>query len=280
MAPRTTPSTGVVILALLTLWSAGSAWASHNVTTSVVPNACNGTSLATATAVVAGGSGHFSYQWSTVPAQTTVTATQLAAGTYLVVVTDLVNGDQVPAFAIVTDPPPLSVSLMGVQAQCSGQCSGGASTNVAGGTPGYSYLWNTGATTTSVTGLCAGQVSVTVTDANGCGSLQSTTITEPPAIIATHATQIASAPPFCDGIIELYASGGTPPFGDVSWTYQNTPVGTLPDNCIATPNCISELANVCAGSYRATFTDSRACPVAHDVMLDARPDAMFANGFE
>jgi len=280
MDQRTTPSTGFALLAFLTLWSAGSAWASHNVTTSVVPNACNGTSLATATAVVTGGSGSFSYLWSTVPAQNTVSATQLAAGTYLVVVTDLVNGDQVPAFAIVTDPPPLSVSLTNAPAQCFGQCSGMASTSVSGGTPGYSYLWNTGATTSSVTGLCAGQVNVTVTDANECPVTQSTAITEPPAIVATHATQIASAPHVCDGSIELSATGGTPPFGDVSWTYQSTPVGTLPDNCMATPDCISQLVNVCAGSYRAAFTDSRACAVAHDVMLDARPDAVFANGFE
>ncbi len=43
--------------------------------------------------------------------------------------------------------------------------------NVTGGTPPYSYLWNTGDMTPTITGLASGTYTVTVTDANGCSDI-------------------------------------------------------------------------------------------------------------
>lgn len=281
MRSRTVKPAGfAAALTLVALILGMPAWASHSVTTAVVPNACNGSATATATAVVTGGSGVFSYQWNTIPIQSVATAAGLTAGTYLVVVTDVIQGDQVPGFAIVADPPALEVSTSGSAALCFDQCSGSASTIVSGGTPGYTYLWSNGASTPALTGQCAGQVRVTVTDSRGCKVASSTTIGQPPAIVPTHATQITSAPHLCDGVIELSVGGGTPPFGAVSWSYQMTPVGTLPDNCSTTPECISRLADACAGNYRAVFSDSNGCSSEHDVVLAAGPDAVFYDGFE
>ena len=47
---------------------------------------CNGTCNGTATVSVTGGSGLFQYSWSTVPVQTSNTATNLCDGSYSVVV--------------------------------------------------------------------------------------------------------------------------------------------------------------------------------------------------
>ncbi|MEZ5067586.1 MAG: hypothetical protein R2847_03490 [Bacteroidia bacterium] len=41
-------------------------------------------------------------------------------------------------------------------------------TSVSGGTPTYSYLWNTGATIASITNVAAGTYTVTVTDSKLC----------------------------------------------------------------------------------------------------------------
>jgi len=46
--------------------------------------------------------------------------------------------------------------------------NGNVSLNIAGGMPPYSYLWNTGDTTSSINSLFAGIYGVTVTDQNGC----------------------------------------------------------------------------------------------------------------
>lgn len=46
--------------------------------------------------------------------------------------------------------------------------TGGASVTIISGTPPYSYSWNTGDTTASVSGVASGEYEVTVTDGDGC----------------------------------------------------------------------------------------------------------------
>lgn len=53
---------------------------------------------------------------------------------------------------------------------CIGSCTGEAFIG-ATGTPPFSYLWSTGATTSAINGLCSGSYSVTVTDSIGCISV-------------------------------------------------------------------------------------------------------------
>ncbi len=52
-----------------------------------------------------------------------------------------------------------------------GQNDGTATANVGLGNPPYQYLWNTAATTQTVTGLVIGAYTVTVTDALGCSNV-------------------------------------------------------------------------------------------------------------
>ena len=47
---------------------------------------------------------------------------------------------------------------------------GAINISVAGGTPGYTYLWSNSATTQDLTGVAAGGYSCVITDANGCTS--------------------------------------------------------------------------------------------------------------
>ncbi|WKL49842.1 Ig-like domain-containing protein [Flavobacterium pectinovorum] len=59
-------------------------------------------------------------------------------------------------------------------------CSGGTSTitlTATGGTPAYTYLWNTGATTKDLQDVPPGTYTVTVTDSNSCTKQLSVTIT-------------------------------------------------------------------------------------------------------
>jgi hypothetical protein len=55
-------------------------------------------------------------------------------------------------------------------------CNGSASVTTVGGSTPYSYVWNNGATTASVSNLCAGYYGCMITDANNCVSYDSTFI--------------------------------------------------------------------------------------------------------
>lgn len=61
----------------------------------------------------------------------------------------------------------LSVNIESNNLICNDECSGSASVNAYLGTAPYTYLWSNSETTATITGLCAGNYTVTVTDADG-----------------------------------------------------------------------------------------------------------------
>jgi len=64
----------------------------------------------------------------------------------------------------------LICSISSNQPTC-GDNNGSATATVIGGSGGYTYEWNNGATTSQVTGLSPGIYSVTITDSNGCETI-------------------------------------------------------------------------------------------------------------
>lgn len=77
---------------------------------------------------------------------------------------------------------------------CAGNCNGSILVTGNGAGP-FTYLWNTGATTSNLTGLCAGQYSVIVTDANSC--VGNDTLTVLPGAAYKDATITAPRDTFC-----------------------------------------------------------------------------------
>src|SRR5207247_1513586 len=69
-----------------------------------------------------------------------------------------------------------------------GGSDGTATANPSGGTPGYTFLWSTSATTQTITGLTAGTYTVTVTDSHGCTASNNITINQPNCSISIGAT--------------------------------------------------------------------------------------------
>ncbi|NCC69804.1 MAG: hypothetical protein EOM14_16740, partial [Clostridia bacterium] len=108
-----------------------------------------------------GGTSPYTYLWS--DNQTTATATNLAAGTYTVTVTDA-NGCQAQGFVEITEPTQLIAEItFSSDVSCFGGSDGTATVNATGGTTGYTYLWNTtpAQTTATATGLAVGTYTVT-----------------------------------------------------------------------------------------------------------------------
>ncbi len=155
------------------------------------------------------------------------------------------------------------VNLTPTNVTCNGMCNGAINMNVTGGTPPYTYLWNStppqfGSTATN---LCAGTYTVTVTDNIGTTGTATTTIAQPPVLTATISSQTnVSCNGMCDGTATITNSGGTPPY-----TYFWSPTGG--NTTVAT--------NLCAGVYSVTATDANACTSVTNVTI-TQPAALTA----
>nr|MBK9653601.1 SprB repeat-containing protein [Bacteroidota bacterium] len=125
---------------------------------------CNGAATGQATATVTGGTSPYTYLWSN--SATTATATGLAAGTYTVTVTDN-KGCTKTASVTITQPAVLGCTATVIQGILCNGGTGKAGVTATGGTPGYTYTWNTVPVTTTAiaNNLAAGTYTVIVKEA-------------------------------------------------------------------------------------------------------------------
>ncbi len=137
---------------------------------------CEGNDDGTASVKVSGGARPYSIVWSTNDTGSVITG--LAAGKYSVTVTDAYNyqaTDSVDIQNTVSYPADYSLTVDHTELTCM-VCNAQAQANVSGGAAPYSYLWSTGATGETITGLCAGTYTVIVSDANNCKISGSVTV--------------------------------------------------------------------------------------------------------
>ena len=227
--------------------------ASLNVTTSATGETC-GKKNGTATATVSSGTAPFTYSWSTVPAQTTATATGLTAGVYSVTVTDNSGCSQVSSVTI-TSTTALNVTANLTTENC-GKKDGTATAVVTGGTAPYSYVWSTlpvVQTAATATGLTHGGYTVTVTDNNGCSQALPVIIKETAALSVT-ATQTTENCGKKDGTATAVVTGGTAPYTYV-WS-------TLP-----TAQTTATATGLTHGGYTVTVTDKNGCTQTLPVVI-------------
>jgi len=135
---------------------------------------CNGNSDGSIALNVTGGSGSYSYSWSS--GQTTPNLTNVAAGSYVVTVTDS-NGESEVASATINEP----LALVGFissssDISCSGMNDGSATADANGGEGNYQYAWSNNSTSSSINNLSPGDYTVTISDSNGCTATATTTI--------------------------------------------------------------------------------------------------------
>ena len=103
----------------------------------------------------------------------------LAAGTYKVQIQDS-TGCIVEKTIQITEPEKISVDKAEVRAPlCPGDVNGSINIQPKGGTGNYTYLWSTGETGHSISGLAEGEFAVTITDSTGCTSSTSFLLNTP-----------------------------------------------------------------------------------------------------
>ncbi|MBA4239321.1 MAG: hypothetical protein C0448_01245 [Sphingobacteriaceae bacterium] len=229
-------------------------------TTSVININCFGETNGSSSISLTGGTGPFSYSWSTVPTQTTNSVTNLSLGTYSITVVDGIGCTQVST-VVITQPPVMSIISTATNVSCNGGNNGALTTTVSGGTSPYTYLWlNTGQTSSGISNLGAGIYTLQVTDAKGCVTTHTTTVTEPTVLNVSLTGTNVSCFNGSTGSVSSTVSGGTS-----GYTYSWSPGGSTG----------SSITNVVSGAYTLIVTDSKGCVKSQTTTL-TQPAALLA----
>ncbi|MEO5642074.1 MAG: PKD domain-containing protein [Bacteroidia bacterium] len=231
-----------------------------SITPSQVDLVCFGVCNGSATATVTGGTPGYTYAWSP-SGGNGVTATGLCAGNYSCLITDL-NGCTITQTFTITEPTLLTVASAGFNVTCFGACDGQVVAIPNGGTPNYTFSWNTGCTGASCNAMCAGTYTVIITDMNGCTATSSATVTEPTDISIATST-VAAHCSFADGSASCTFSGGT---------------GTLTPVWYAPASPGANLNNVVSGSYYVVVTDGNGCDDTANVTIANIPGVTASAG--
>jgi len=222
----------------------------NNVTNVLCAGETSGSATVSASSV-ANPSAKFTFTWNTTPVKvdsgvTTSSVSGLKAGIYTVSVTiDGAVCDPVEHCITIVEPKNvLNATATATDESGPSTADGTATVTATGGTPPYTYLWSPGGQTTQkITGLSAGNYTVTVTDANHCSVVVSTKVNPGTCdnLSANVTTTAATCNGESNGSAKANVSGGSG-----SFTYLWSPGG-------GTTQSISGLS---AGTYTVSITDT------------------------
>lgn len=213
--------------------------------------------------VSANGIEPYSYHWDN--GATQANASNFCNGNHTVTVTDS-NGCTASISANISSPPQINGNFTNIVVPvCDGIGYGSASISANGGTPSYTYYWETNGNTSVSNNEClVGDNNVIVTDAYGCQ--RSFTINMPaPGDIVSQVTTHDNISCYgrCDGNAGVTASGGPTPYTYTWSTGATTPL----------------VSNLCVGRYNITIVDAENC-VSHQSIQITQPDTLVIHTFE
>ncbi len=217
--------------------------------TTVNPSCGSGGSVTgSATVAPTGGTAPYQIQWSTGATGNTIAG--LMPGNYSVTVIDFLGCQGTASFSIVSQSN-LTINASATASSACGTATGTATATPVGGIAPYTYAWNNGQTTASISGLVPGSYSVVVTDAQGCGANANVNVGGTPAI-DLHISGVNGGC-ISNGSASAMVTPGT---GTAPFTY-------LWSNGATT----SVINNIVAGNYSVTVTDANGCTKSSSVTV-------------
>ncbi|MBL7891971.1 MAG: hypothetical protein JNL63_05035, partial [Bacteroidia bacterium] len=194
---------------------------------------------------ISGGTAPYNVQWSTTPAQTGTTISGLNIGTYTAIVTDA-NGCVEIKNVTVAGKGAITLAANKTDVTTCGATNGTASVTASNGSGAYTYLWSPGGkTTSSISGLAPGTYEVKVSDANGCPSVSTVTISPATTINVSATPTNVSCATSVNGSALAAATGGVAPY---AYTWNTSP------QFIGNP-----ATGLSKGFYQVTATDANGC---------------------
>src|SRR5690606_16844586 len=153
-------------------------------------------------------------------------------------------------------------------ATCNGVCDGQIQVNVPAGppipgTPPYQYSSNNGLTFqpgSLLTGLCAGNIDVVVSDANGCIINGVVVVNEPPALTMAPTFVEPSCFSLSDGSIAFNGAGGTPGY-----------LYSVDNGNTFTPGVTDTVFGIAGGNYDIVIQDANGCETPGTIFVTQPP---------
>lgn len=207
------------------------------------------------------GSSPFNYAWSN--GKTGNLQFKLKGGLYIISVTDNENCTDTAQITLL-NPVVLDDTLAIVHESSSGAKNGSITCTPSGGTAPYTYLWNTGATTSMISNLAPGTYAVTITDSHACKTSLSGTVNQFGCTISATASVLAhvNCNGESNGSAKANPNGGT---GNITYKW-NDPAGQT----------TATASNLKAGNYIVTLTDASNCSTTAQVTIN-EPTPLLAN---
>ncbi len=211
-------------------------------TVSSTPVLCAGAASGSVDLDVTGGTSPYNYIWNN--GATTQDVTSASGGTYTVVVHDA-NDCSITNSIVVAEPAPITISVVVTDVLCNGGLTGAIDITVNGGTPTITYVWSNSATSEDLTGIAAGNYSVTITDGNGCTASASAIVSQPAGLVLNATPVNVGCNGGANGSVDITVQGGVFPY---TFIWSNS----------ATTEDINGLSG---GVYSVTVSDANSCTI-------------------
>ena len=208
--------------------------------------------------IASGSDDSMTYEWSNAETSDRIMAS--ASGVYYVTATTTNGCTASASIAITEDFSVPNVSITSLSGSTTLSCSNDMISLIATG--GNSYSWSNGSISSEITVTFPGNYTVTVYGENGCiasSSIDITGSTESPSVYVSGENSLCSGQ---TAMLTASAMGGMPPY-----------------NYIWSDGSNGETANLSAGSYGVTVTDSNGCTASREIVLyEADPIMLSING--
>lgn len=218
---------------------------------------CASSNTGSVTVAGSGGIAPYQYNINGGTFQPSGTFNNLVAGPYTVIARDANNCEVTLPIVITSPANGVSASIVSqTNVKCAGEANGSVTVAASGGTPPYTYAWNTipVQNTPAISNLLAGTYLVTSTDKVGCFVIDTVNITEPVPLSASITNQVNfDCATGVKGSVTVAGANGTPGYQYSLNGGLYLPGGTF--------------TNLNVGNYTVTVKDANNCTFDQAVQI-------------